>query len=36
MPAWAAALAESLKFTAPFFFARLRPRLSDYRRQPTP
>ena len=36
MPAWAAALAESLKFTAPFFFARLWPRLSDYRRPPTP
>jgi hypothetical protein len=36
MPAWAAALAESRKFTAPFFTARLRPRLSDYRRPPTP
>src|SRR5215510_14294639 len=28
--------AESLKFTAPFFTARLRPRLSNYRRPPTP
>jgi hypothetical protein len=36
MPAWAAALAESLKFTAPFFTARLGPRLSNYRRPPTP
>jgi hypothetical protein len=25
-----------LKFTAPFFTARLRPRLSNYRRPPTP
>jgi hypothetical protein len=36
MPAWAAALAESLKFTAAIFTARLRPRLSNYRRPPTP
>src|SRR5215475_4277023 len=36
MPALEAALAESRKFTAPFFTARLRPRLSHYRRPPTP
>src|SRR5262245_41579538 len=33
---WAAALAESLTFTAPFFTAQLRARLSNYRRPPRP
>src|SRR5262249_24210349 len=36
MPALEAALAESRKFPGPFFTARLRPRLSHYRRPPTP